>query len=100
MNVLSNPLRPTASGALATVVQGSPEHALEIARAAASTRHGERELSPLYGSIDAVAESNLQVVAAGIEASEPRLRVDSIASAIDDRGELTLDLRVSWEDGS
>jgi hypothetical protein len=96
--VLAFPLRLAGNGSLATVEQGSAAHAAQIALAAAVTRPGERPLSPLYGSVDPAGGDDLSVVAAGIEASEPGLLVDEIASQINADGTADLTLRVRWED--
>lgn len=97
MRVLSFPLRLDGSGGFATVEQGSARHAAEIAQVAASVRHGERPLSPLYGSMAPEGGMSLAMVAAGIEASEPGLVVREIDQDITANGSASLRLAVHWE---
>lgn len=98
MRVLSFPLRLTADGSMATTEQWSARHAQELAAVAASVRFGERALSPLYGSADPVGDVSHQVVAAGIEASEPGLVVHSLNVAVDPDGRAQIVIAVRWED--
>lgn len=80
MRVLSHPLRFDADGSLATVEDGSPRHAGELAGIVAMTGMGERSLAPEYGVPD---DLDVAQIAAAISRCESDLDVQDVSASID-----------------
>ena len=96
MRVLSFPVRVSSDGSLVTVVQGSAQHAAQLASAIVSTFVGERALAPDVGVFDpvGVGVSEPEVVAA-VDVADEDLIVTGVAiSREGDRQRV--DVSVQW----
>lgn len=92
MRTLSHPLRFDADGSLATVVDGSPRHASELAGIVAMTVMGERPLAPEYGTPQ---DLSVEVIAAAVSRCEPDLDVVDVAADLAD-GTVVARIAVEW----
>ena len=100
MRVLAHPFRLDGSGSFATVPQGSPAQAQQVAVAVVSTILGERDLAPDFGIFDPVAVglSSAEVVAA-MAICEPDLTVTGVdISQLGDRQSVSVSVVWTEED--
>lgn len=97
---LSHPFRLTAAGSAATVAQGTPAHAAQLAGHVVSVTPGERGLAPLFGlTPQAGGLVDPGAVVAAITTCAPDLRVlgVTVTDALD--GQVDIGLSVDFDEG-
>lgn len=94
---LSHPFRLDAAGQAATVIEGSPRHAAELAGHVLACIAGERPLAPDYGMPDPTGVGmNAASVAAIVGACEPELEVTGVTITDRNDGSQTVAVDVNW----
>lgn len=94
---LSHPFRLDANGQVATVPEGSPRHAAELAGHVLACIVGERPLAPDYGMPDPSGIGmDSATVAAIVSTCEPELEVTGVTVTDDNAGGSTISVAVNW----
>lgn len=95
--VLAHPVSVDSAGNFATVEQGSPGHAAQVAGHVLACIQGERPLAPAYGLPDPVGVGvDESAIVAVLDDCEPDIEVDTVDVTANVDGSALVELEVTW----
>lgn len=94
---LRHPFALDAAGAVVTIPQSTPRHAVEIARHVVECRIGERGLAPDWGLPDPVAEGvDVDDVYAAVDLCEPDVLLTYVDIIRSDQERVDILIDATW----